>query len=112
MKKKKIFEKILSINANSADFSKNSPDYLQLREALNREDFFSLEVYVECDDCYGNEVNLELFVERHETDEEYKKRLEETSKRKRAAKKAADTREKNRLEREREQYERLKRKFE
>jgi len=65
------------------------------------------------DDCYGGgDIDIELHGWRPESNDERLQRLRTARKRREAAKKAAAKRKKRRAEKEREDYERLKKKFE
>lgn len=71
----------------------------------------AINIYLDADAGY-NHVEFPLVIDRLETEEEAKARLEKNRKAREAAKRAAETRRKNKEERDRKLLEKLKKKYE
>ena len=114
MKKKKILEKIFELDLIHFCFlEKKNPLFIKYMEALRHEQFHSVEFSYGFGSCsYDNEACINIFIQRDETNEEFKIRIAKTERRKEAAKRAAITREKKREEKELEQLKKLKEKYE
>lgn len=88
------------------------PDHLKFKEALDHPQFKRIDFDI---DRWGDDIDsiyISVEIERPETEEEKEIREKKSRTASRAAKQAAKTREQNRLKKEREDYERLKKKFE